>query len=608
MRSRTLALVVSLALALPAAALAQSTPRAKGQVQVKPRQLPAWVQQSNVHTKYVLDALSKFDPEDSARAGVEGLDEAILDRTPGYRDRVRQAREAVLAELRTRLAAEQDLKVRQDLQILIEAQERELKAAALEQQYFVPYASVAQGVFNGVRVLLDEQVAPRRRQAALVRLRRYAGLEKGYAPIAELTMADTRAHLAKPGLLLPMKAELERHLENNAFLLDGLAPLFQKYGLQGYEEPLATLKKQLLDYDTFVRTELLPRARTDFQLPPEVYAHNLVELGVDVPPAELAAMARKAFGELQAEMQQVAAQVARARGWKDADYRAVIRELKKEQLVGEAILPHYQSRLKQLEAIIRRERLLTLPKSPARIRLASEAESARSSGPYMVPPRLLGNTGEQGEFVLPLNLPSTAPGGAKKLDDFTFAAASWTLTAHEARPGHELQFARMLENGVSDARAIFAFNSTNAEGWGLYAERITLPFLPPEGKLISLQHRLMRAARAFCDPELQLGRTTPEQVKQLLMTDLVLSEAMATLEVERYTFRLPGQATSYFYGFTRLNELRAEVEQAMGKRFDAQRFHDFVLAQGLLPPDLLRQAVFADFVRGPLPTRGAMAK
>ncbi len=46
----------------------------------------------------------------------------------------------------------------------------------------------------------------------------------------------------------------------------------------------------------------------------------------------------------------------------------------------------------------------------------------------------------------------------------------------------------------------------------------------------------------------------------------------------------------------------------MGKRFDAQRFHDFVLAQGLLPPDLLRQAVFADFVRGPLPTQGTMAK
>jgi len=34
----------------------------------------------------------------------------------------------------------------------------------------------------------------------------------------------------------------------------------------------------------------------------------------------------------------------------------------------------------------------------------------------------------------------------------------------------------------------------------------------------------------------------------------------------------------------------------MGPQFDQLRFHDFVLAQGLLPPPLLRQAVFAEFV------------
>ena len=43
-----------------------------------------------------------------------------------------------------------------------------------------------------------------------------------------------------------------------------------------------------------------------------------------------------------------------------------------------------------------------------------------------------------------------------------------TLTAHEARPGHEMQFAKIIEAGVSVARALFAFNSTNVEGWGLY--------------------------------------------------------------------------------------------------------------------------------------------
>ena len=58
----------------------------------------------------------------------------------------------------------------------------------------------------------------------------------------------------------------------------------------------------------------------------------------------------------------------------------------------------------------------------------------------------------------------------------------------------------------------------------------------------------------------------------------------------------PGQATSYFNGYLRLVELRAASELLLGKRFDKQVFHDFILAQGLLPPALLRQAVLQTFV------------
>jgi uncharacterized protein (DUF885 family) len=291
-------------------------------------------------------------------------------------------------------------------------------------------------------------------------------------------------------------------------------------------------------------------------------------------------------------MQELAPRVAREKGINATDYRDVIRALKKDQLEGPAILPFYEQRIKEIEEIIRRERLVTLPARPVRIRLASEAESAATPAPNMRPPRLIGNTGEIGEFVLPLRVPSNKPGAAlQQFDDFTFAAASWTLTAHEARPGHELQFASVIEKGVSSARAIFAFNSTNVEGWGLYSEAILKPYMPLDGQLISLQQRMMRAARAFLDPELQAGKVTPEQALRVLKEDVVLSDAMANQEVERYTFRSPGQATSYFYGYTRLMELRAETEKLMGQKFDQQRYHDFILSQGLLPPDLLRKAV-----------------
>ena len=181
-------------------------------------------------------------------------------------------------------------------------------------------------------------------------------------------------------------------------------------------------------------------------------------------------------------------------------------------------------------------------------------------------PRLLGNTGERGVFVLPLRVPTTGAGGSqvKGYDDFTFDAASWTLTVHEARPGHELQFASIVEKGVSAARAVFAANSVNIEGWALYMEAEMKPYLPLDGQLISLQHRLLRAARAFLDPELQLGRVSPDDALRFLMDEVVLSEPMARQEVERYTFRSPGQATSYFYGYTRWMQLRSQAETALG--------------------------------------------
>jgi uncharacterized protein (DUF885 family) len=165
-----------------------------------------------------------------------------------------------------------------------------------------------------------------------------------------------------------------------------------------------------------------------------------------------------------------------------------------------------------------------------------------------------------------------------------------------------MQFASIVEKGVSAARAVFAFNSVNVEGWALYQEAEMKPYLPLDGQLVSLQSRMLRAARAFLDPELQLGRLQPEEAVRFLMTEVVLSEAMARQEVERYTFRAPGQATSYFYGYTRWMQLRSQAEMALGAAFDRQKYHDFILSQGLLPPDVLAQAVMDDFVKASRPS------
>jgi uncharacterized protein (DUF885 family) len=229
-------------------------------------------------------------------------------------------------------------------------------------------------------------------------------------------------------------------------------------------------------------------------------------------------------------------------------------------------------------------------------RLASAAETAQAPAPHMVSPPFLNNTGQRGEFVLPLTMPSSSGAKDDRYDDFTYDAIGWAIIAHEARPGHELQFDSMLERGVSLARVRFALNSTNTEGWGLYAEYIMQPFEPAEAQLVTLQSRLLRDARAFLDPELQSGQITTVQAFEVLTEDVVLSHAFATEEIERYTLQNPGQAVSYFYGYTQLLSLRKETEAALGAKFNQLRFHDFVLGQGLLPPNLLRNAVLEDFV------------
>ncbi len=557
----------------------------------------SWIARSNEFANLLIEVEKRHSPESASADGLSQYDDKISVAT--HEDDVAENSEnrAVLGKLHEQLPKEQNKYVRQDLEIMIHSTELGLKQHDFAEVHQIPYLNASGAVYQGLRVLLDDQVAADRRPAAVVRLRKYAGLEPGYTPLADQLHKLTELQLAKPNMIYPSKASVDSALSRNALYVDGIASLFKQYNLQGWEEPYAKLKTQLAAYDDWIKLEILPKARTDFRQPPELYSLGLEGYGIDIAPVDLAAMAHKAFAEYQAEMQAIAAQIAKQHGWPSSDYREVIKKLKENQLVGAAILPFYNNRLKEIEGIIGKQNLVSLPDRPARIRIGTPAESAQQPAPHMIPPPLLNNTGQQGEFVLPLNMPAAAGSSkAEKVDDYTFDAASWTLIAHEARPGHELQFDSMLEHGVSLARSRYAFNSTNVEGWGLYAEYITKPYMPLEGQLISLQFRLLRAARAYLDPELQAGKVTPEQAMNVLTQEGCFSVPFANQEVERYTFRAPGQANSYFYGYTKLLQLRKDTEAALGPKFNQHKFHDFILGQGLLPPELMRKAVTEDFI------------
>ena len=558
-----------------------------------------WIAKSNSYTNLLVEIVFRHHPEAGSQQGLAQYDVKVSQPTLADEDAERAETEAALAKIKAAAAEKQQQEVAQDLDIIIRRVQLSFRLQDYQRAHLVPFLNASQYVFSGVRILLDDQTPAERNPAAVVRVREYAGLEPGYTAITEILKQRVTEQMAKPGIIYPAKTEIETEMARNLAYIEGIAALMQKKNLQNWQEPYAKLKTQLADYDAWVRATILPKARPDFRLPPEEYALDLEGYGIDIPPDQLAAMSHKAFTQIQGEMQTIAAQIAHERKLPSSDYREVIRELKKQQIIGDAILPFYQERLKQIEDIIVQQQIVTLPDRPAKIRIATAAETAQQPAPHMVPPPFIHNTGQKGEFVLPLNIPAPPGQQALQYDDFTFDSVAWTLTAHEARPGHELQFDTMLEHGVSLARVRYAFNSTNVEGWGLYSEYLIKPYMPLDGQLISLQLQLLRAARAFIDPELQEGKLTPDGAYRILEQDVVLSHAFAQEEVERFTYRAPGQANSYFYGYTRILELRHDTERALaakGAKFDQKKFHDFILAQGLLPPYLLREAVMSEFV------------
>ncbi|MDH3903391.1 MAG: DUF885 domain-containing protein [Xanthomonadales bacterium] len=555
---------------------------------------PEWVQRSNEIAYKLLESTAQFAPEFAGQSGVDGYDEDVFDLGDELFERQIAVSEKNIAMLEALLLKEEDPRVAQDIEIMIKSEKDGMEANRINYERVLPYGNLTGLIFAGFRGLLDKQVPLERQKAALVRLKKYTGAAEGYEALTELAKLRLTERSEIPGLIKPFSGEVQQDLERSPVMIQGLQSVFEATELEGYEEDLAVLTEQLTDYNDWVKETILPNTRDSAALPRELYELQLKNYGVDDSPEALIRTGQVGFMNIRNEMMALAPLVAKQKGYETSNYREVIRLLKADQVHGDELMAKYREIMSELDVIIAREGLVSLPDEPARVRMATPAETAQQPAAHLDIPRLVGNTGEFPEFIVPTIEPNED--GSWPESDYAFPAMMWTLSAHEARPGHEMQFTTMIRGGVSTARALFAFNSANVEGWALYAEAITKPYMPLEGQLISLQDRLLRAARIWLDPMLNLGLISAEEAKRVLMEEVVLDDLNAQTEIDRYTFRSPAQATAYYYGYENLQALRASTELRLKDKFDQQEFHDFLLAQGLLPPEILNKAVTEKFI------------
>ena len=342
---------------------------------------PAWVTKSNDNAKLLLNVMAKYSPESASSLGVDGFDEQITDLSRDQFEAQNRDVRAAIAEMERRRKLETDPKIRQDLDILIGSATDQLRSSALQRKYFIPFNDLTQTMYEVVRQTLDPRIPKARQATLLVRLQKYAGQARGFRPATELANERLQERLkANKNLLGPFKDEVEQSLNNAPTLISGMKDLLAKSDLKGWEPVFASLEKQLTAYNESVRAQILPRARSDHRLPPEVYADNLRQFGVDIPPLELKARALTSFAEIRNQMTITAGLIARERKFPQADYRAVMLELKKQQVPADKVMPLYAERLAQIEAAVREHHIVTMPTRKASIRLATRRRERGLAG------------------------------------------------------------------------------------------------------------------------------------------------------------------------------------------------------------------------------------
>jgi hypothetical protein len=556
-----------------------------------------WIQRSDMFAARLIQLEQRLRPE-TAVSNSE-LDDQVSDLSTDSLVGAMAAFRRLRDEFVRQHAQEKDLDVRQDLGVLIERVKNRIHGIELDSAHELPYVDPASQVFSGIDALLTERLPDERRRKALGRLRKYAGLEPGTTPLATVATERIRRVLNKRGLSLPPRSQVDRDLTQSPIVLAEVRSQFQRFGISGYEPVVAELDRQIAQYANFIREAVLPKCPPARRIPQELYQFRLRQsYGVEISPAELARRARAAFRETRSEMQALAEGISAGQRRATTDYRTIIHSLRQRQLDASSIVQEYTARLRDIEQIIQNERLMTLPPGQPTVRVATAAESGAYGAPVTLcpPSRTRPEDAVQCETVMPLAFPVGSTGATTPVEDYTLAAASWTLTAHEVRPGHELQFDAMIKNGTSMTRRSVGVTLANPEGWAVYSEYLIRRFMPAEARLISLQFLLLREARAFLDIELQTGVITSEDAFRVLRDDVAVSEAMGRKELARFADS-PGSGPSYYFGYSEFLRLRRDVEQALGAKFDQRAYHDFVLAQGKLPMSAIREAVMSRFLR-----------
>lgn len=150
-------------------------------------------------------------------------------------------------------------------------------------------------------------------------------------------------------------------------------------------------------------------------------------------------------------------------------------------------------------------------------------------------------------------------------------------SAHEAYPGHHLQF--IVQNRhPSHLRRMFS-HSVFYEGWTLWCEKLCVDkkiYRAPNARLVQLHDALWRANRILVDVGLHTGGMSHATATKHLMDNVGFTKSRAAADVNWYT-AAPTVPMSYLLGREKVSALFA------AHRGSLRQFNDWLLSHGAVP-------------------------
>lgn len=360
--------------------------------------------------------------------------------------------------------------------------------------------------------------------------------------------------------------------------------------LAQFKKSNAAIINSLRSYESWIRTDLLPRSNGDFRIGADNY-HKKVEYDemVDLPLDKLLEIGFDNLHENQQHLIDLCKKIDPSK-----TPQQIIVKFQQDYPAPDQLLQTFRNTFSGLIDFINTHHIITIPstvrpileESPPFMRALTIA-SMDTPGPYE-------HVATEAYFNVTLpekNWP------AERVKEFMTAYNRGNIAStaiHEAYPGHYVQLL-WFQKVQSKARKLVQCNS-NVEGWAHYTEQMMIDEGygngDPELRAGQLLDALLRDCRYIVGIQMHTGKMTYEQGIRFFMTEGYMSHDYAGRETKRGT--ADPTYLVYTLGKLEILKLRADYKTKLGSKYSLEKFHDEFIRQGGIPIKLIRREMLGN--------------